>query len=41
MGRKAGFNEGEKPKKGPGRKARKQKEPALPASLQGMLQNFE
>ncbi|XP_044760143.1 probable 28S rRNA (cytosine-C(5))-methyltransferase [Coccinella septempunctata] len=34
MGRKAGFNEVEKPKKGPGRKAKKQKEPALPKTLQ-------
>lgn len=35
MGRKGEFKE--KPKKGPGRKARKQKEPTLPKHLQGML----
>lgn len=33
MGRKAGFNEWEKPKKCPERKARKRKEPVLPISL--------
>lgn len=35
MGRKGEFKE--KPKKGPGRKARKQKEPTLPKHLQGIL----
>lgn len=35
MGRKGEFKE--KPKKGPGRKARKQKDPTLPEHLQGIF----
>lgn len=38
MGRKGQFKD--KPKKGPGRKSRKQKEPTLPKHLQGKLNNF-
>lgn len=35
MGRKAKFRDGEKPKTGPGRKARKQKDPVFPRYLFG------
>ena len=35
MGRKAKFTEGNKVKKGPGRKAKKQGEPVIPKHLTG------
>lgn len=38
MGRKANYSE--KEKKGPGRKARKQKPPIIPTHLQGICQLF-
>lgn len=37
MGRKAKFSAGTKVKKGPGRKAKKQKDPAVPSHLIGKL----
>lgn len=37
MGRKAKFNEGVLVKKGPGKKAKKQKDPVLPKSLKGIF----
>lgn len=36
MGRKAKFNEGVIVKKGPGKKAKKQKDPVFPKKLTGM-----
>lgn len=33
MGRRAKFNDPDRPKKGPGRKARKQKDPVFPRNL--------
>lgn len=35
MGRKANYTEGIQPKKGPGKKAKKQKDPKFPKELQG------